>query len=100
MFFFNESSYDKQMMTHHLMSHPWMAEGLSVVALALFLSLCAPASESGESGDGGLWSASACAWIVVRGNWTVTSSAWETWRKENVMLSKSAFAKIDGKERG
>lgn len=56
-----------------------MAEGLSVAALALFLCLCARASESGGSGDGALWSASACAWIVVSGSWTATSSAWETW---------------------
>lgn len=88
----DNGNWHKQRMTHRLGSRPWMAEGLSVAALALFLCLCVRGSESEGSGDGAPWSASACAWSVASESWTATSSAWETCRGDNFRFSKSTVA--------
>lgn len=85
-FHWDNGNCHNQTMTHHLVSRPWMAEGLSAAALVLFLGLCARGSESEESSDGALWSASACAGTVVSASWTATSSAWETCRGDNLMI--------------
>lgn len=88
--------------THCLTSHSWAAEGLSAVAPALSLALCAPASVNAGNGGDGLWSVSAtsCAWISAYGNWTVISSASGTWRKEKEMFpfTPSALNKLDSED--
>ena len=57
-------------MTHCLVSHSWVVEGLFAVAPSLSPFPCVPASVSAGNDDVGLWSVSgiACAWIAVNEN--------------------------------